>query len=108
VGRGIVYAQRSRTVVAIAVLVEINRRSGNIWAKKFTVVHVRVIINSDGFPWLAVDQSSSSDARPGCKQHFIEERCWARVCGRSLRSYNLIGHALGGALLWPRNLPNGD
>ena len=57
-GRGIAYAQR---VVAIGAEVEIDRRSGKIWARKFTVAHdCGLIINPDGFPRLAVDQGSSS------------------------------------------------
>ena len=39
VGRGIAYAQRSGAVVAIVAEVEIDRRTGKIWAKKFTVAH---------------------------------------------------------------------
>jgi CO/xanthine dehydrogenase Mo-binding subunit len=49
VGRGIAYAQRSGAVVAIVAEVEIDRRSGKIWAKKFTVAHdCGLIINPDG------------------------------------------------------------
>jgi nicotinate dehydrogenase subunit B len=50
-GRGIAYAQHSGTVVAIVAEVEIDRRSGKIWAHKFTVAHdCGLIINPDGFP----------------------------------------------------------
>jgi nicotinate dehydrogenase subunit B len=38
-GRGIAYAQRSGTRVAIVAEVEVDRRSGRIWARKFTVAH---------------------------------------------------------------------
>jgi CO/xanthine dehydrogenase Mo-binding subunit len=38
-GRGIAYAQRSGAVVAIVAEVEIDRRSGKVWARKFTVAH---------------------------------------------------------------------
>jgi CO/xanthine dehydrogenase Mo-binding subunit len=49
VGRGIAYAQRSGAVVAIVAEVEIDRRSGKIWARKFTVAHdCGLIINPDG------------------------------------------------------------
>jgi nicotinate dehydrogenase subunit B len=49
VGRGIAYAQRSGAVVAIVAEVEIDRRTGRIWAKKFTVAHdCWLIINPDG------------------------------------------------------------
>jgi nicotinate dehydrogenase subunit B len=46
---GIAYAQRSGAIVAIVVEVEIDRRSGKIWARKFTVAHdCGLIINPDG------------------------------------------------------------
>ena len=48
-GRGIAYAQRSGAVVAIVADVEINRRTGKVWARKFTVAHdCGLIINPDG------------------------------------------------------------
>jgi nicotinate dehydrogenase subunit B len=48
-GRGIAYAQRSGAVVAIVAEVEIDRRGGKIWAKKFTVAHdCGLIINPEG------------------------------------------------------------
>jgi len=48
-GRGIAYAQRSGAVVAIVAEVEINRRTGKVWARKFTVAHdCGLIINPDG------------------------------------------------------------
>jgi CO/xanthine dehydrogenase Mo-binding subunit len=48
-GRGIAYAKRSGAVVAIIAEVEIDRRSGKIWARKFTVAHdCGLIINPDG------------------------------------------------------------
>jgi CO/xanthine dehydrogenase Mo-binding subunit len=48
-GRGIAYAQRSGAVVAIVAEVEIDRRTGKIWAKKFTVAYdCGLIINPDG------------------------------------------------------------
>jgi nicotinate dehydrogenase subunit B len=51
VGRGIAYAQRSGAVVAIVAEVEIDRRTGKVWARKFTVAHdCGLIINPDGFP----------------------------------------------------------
>src|SRR5882762_9910282 len=49
VGRGIAYAQRSGAVVAIIAEVEIDRRTGKIWARKFTVAHdCGLIINPHG------------------------------------------------------------
>lgn len=48
-GRGIAYAQRNGTRVAIVAEVEIDRGSGKIWARKFTVAHdCGLIINPDG------------------------------------------------------------
>jgi len=48
-GRGIAYAQRSGAVVAIVAEVEIDRSSGKVWARKFTVAHdCGLIINPDG------------------------------------------------------------
>ena len=48
-GRGIAYAQRSGTRVAIVAEVDIDRASGKIWARKFTVAHdCGQIINPDG------------------------------------------------------------
>jgi hypothetical protein len=74
-GRGIAYAQRSSAVVAIVAEVEIDRRTGKIW-RKLTVAHdCGVIINSDGAPWLAVDQERPSVARPGRALRFIEKGC---------------------------------
>jgi nicotinate dehydrogenase subunit B len=45
-GRGIAYAQRSGAVVAIVAEVEIDRRTGKVWAHKFTVAHDCGLINS--------------------------------------------------------------
>jgi CO/xanthine dehydrogenase Mo-binding subunit len=48
-GRGIAYAQRNGSTVAIVAEVDIDRRSGKIWARKFTVAHdCGQIINPDG------------------------------------------------------------
>ncbi len=48
-GRGIAYAQRSGTLVAIVAEVEVERKTGRVWAKKFTVAHdCGLIINPDG------------------------------------------------------------
>ncbi len=38
-GRGIAYSPRNGTIVAIVAEVEVDRRSGKIWARKFTVAH---------------------------------------------------------------------
>ena len=48
-GRGIAYAQRNGTRVAIIAEVEVERSSGRIWARKMTVAHdCGQIINPDG------------------------------------------------------------
>jgi nicotinate dehydrogenase subunit B len=48
-GRGIAYAQRNGTRVAMIAEVETDRRSGKIWVRKFTVAHdCGQIINPDG------------------------------------------------------------
>ncbi len=48
-GRGIAYCQRSGTRVAVIAEVEIDRGSGRIWARRFTVAHdCGLIINSGG------------------------------------------------------------
>jgi nicotinate dehydrogenase subunit B len=48
-GRGIAYAQRNGTRCAVVAEVDIDRASGKIWARKFTVAHdCGQIINPDG------------------------------------------------------------
>jgi nicotinate dehydrogenase subunit B len=48
-GRGIAYAQRGPTRVAVIAEVEVDRPSGKIWARKFTVAHdCGLIINPNG------------------------------------------------------------
>jgi nicotinate dehydrogenase subunit B len=48
-GRGVAYAQRNGTTVAMVAEVDIDRRAGKIWARKFTVAHdCGQIINPDG------------------------------------------------------------
>jgi CO/xanthine dehydrogenase Mo-binding subunit len=48
-GRGFAYAQRNGTKVAVIAQVEVDRSTGKIWAKKFTVGHdCGQIINPDG------------------------------------------------------------
>jgi CO/xanthine dehydrogenase Mo-binding subunit len=48
-GRGIAYAQRNGTRVAVVAEVDVDRASGKIWARKFTVAHdCGQIINPDG------------------------------------------------------------
>jgi nicotinate dehydrogenase subunit B len=38
-GRGIAYAQRGETVVAVVAEIEVSPKDGHIWARKFTVAH---------------------------------------------------------------------
>jgi len=38
-GRGIAYAQRGGTIVAVVAEIEVNRKTGRIWGRKFTVGH---------------------------------------------------------------------
>ena len=48
-GRGIAFAQRGPTRVAMIAEVEVERATGKIWARKFTVAHdCGLIINPDG------------------------------------------------------------
>src|SRR5258705_13088782 len=48
-GRGIAYSQRNGTRVAIVAEIEVDRSTGKIWARKFTVAHdCGQIINPDG------------------------------------------------------------
>ncbi|MBI1776001.1 MAG: xanthine dehydrogenase family protein molybdopterin-binding subunit [Proteobacteria bacterium] len=48
-GRGIGYAQRGGTIVAVVAEVEVERKSGRVWARKFTVAHdCGQIINPEG------------------------------------------------------------
>jgi len=48
-GRGIAYSQRNGTRVAIVAEVDIDRSTGKIWARKFTVAHdCGQIVNPDG------------------------------------------------------------
>jgi CO/xanthine dehydrogenase Mo-binding subunit len=48
-GRGFSYTERNGTVVAMVAEVEVDRRSGRIWAKKFTVAHdCGLVINPKG------------------------------------------------------------
>jgi CO/xanthine dehydrogenase Mo-binding subunit len=48
-GRGIAYAQRGGTIVAAVAEIEVERKSGRIWARKVTVAHdCGLIINPEG------------------------------------------------------------
>jgi len=48
-GRGIAYAQRNGTLVAVVAEIEVERKSGRIWGKKFTVAHdCGLIVNPQG------------------------------------------------------------
>ena len=48
-GRGFSYTERNGTIVAVVADVEVDRRSGRVWAKRFTVAHdCGLIINPRG------------------------------------------------------------
>jgi CO/xanthine dehydrogenase Mo-binding subunit len=48
-GRGIAYAQRGGTLVAVVAEVEVERKTGRIWARKVTVAHdCGLIVNPEG------------------------------------------------------------
>src|SRR6266849_5358523 len=48
-GRGVSYTERNGTIVAVLAEVEVDRRSGRVWAKRFTVAHdCGLIINPKG------------------------------------------------------------
>jgi len=48
-GRGIAYAQRAGTIVAVVADIEVNRKTGRIWGRKFTVAHdCGLIVNPQG------------------------------------------------------------
>jgi len=48
-GRGFSYTERNGTIVAMVAEVEVDRRSGRVWAKRFTVAHdCGLIINPKG------------------------------------------------------------
>jgi CO/xanthine dehydrogenase Mo-binding subunit len=49
VGRGIAYAYRSQTVVAQIAEVEVNRRTGRVWVRRFVCAHdCGLVINPEG------------------------------------------------------------
>jgi nicotinate dehydrogenase subunit B len=48
-GRGIAYAQRGGTIVAVVAEIEVERKTGRIWGRKFTVAHdCGLVINPEG------------------------------------------------------------
>ena len=48
-GRGIAYAQRNGAVLAIVAEVEVDRKTGRVWPRKFTIAHeCGLIVNPDG------------------------------------------------------------
>ena len=48
-GRGIAYAQRGGTIVSAVAQVEVNRDTGRIYVRKFTVAHdCGVVVNPAG------------------------------------------------------------
>ena len=72
-GRGIAYSQRNGTRVAVIAEVEVDRATGKIWARRFTVAHdCGQIINPDG---AGADASRATSCRAS-----------AARCGRRSRS----------------------
>jgi CO/xanthine dehydrogenase Mo-binding subunit len=48
-GRGIAYAYRNQTVVAQIAEVEVNRRTGHVWVKRFVIAHdCGLVVNPEG------------------------------------------------------------
>jgi nicotinate dehydrogenase subunit B len=48
-GRGIAYAQRGGTVVALVAEIEVERKTGRIWARRLTIAHeCGLIVNPEG------------------------------------------------------------
>jgi CO/xanthine dehydrogenase Mo-binding subunit len=48
-GRGIAYAQRGGTIVAVVAEIEVERKTGRIWGRKFTVAHdCGLVVNPRG------------------------------------------------------------
>ena len=48
-GRGIAYAQRGGTIVAVVAEIEVERKTGRIWGRKFTVAHdCGLVVNPEG------------------------------------------------------------
>ena len=63
-GRGFAYVQRHPTRVAIVAEVEVDRSSGRIWARKFTVAHdCGQIINPDGLRQTIIGNVTQSLSR---------------------------------------------
>ncbi len=66
-GRGIAYSQRGGTRVAVIAEVDVDRTTGKIWARKFTVAHdCGLIINPD-----ALTQTHRGQCRPGHQPHAL-------------------------------------
>jgi nicotinate dehydrogenase subunit B len=87
-GRGIAYAQRSGAVVAIVAEVEIDRRSGKVWARKFTVAHdCGLIINPDG-----LNRCIEGNVVQGTSRALSEEVAFdrARVISTDWASYPIL------------------
>ena len=64
VGRGFAYVQRHPTRVAIVAEVEVDRSTGRIWARKFTVAHdCGQIINPDGLRQTIIGNVTQSLSR---------------------------------------------
>jgi nicotinate dehydrogenase subunit B len=87
-GRGIAYAQRSGAVVAIVAEVEIDRHTGKIWPRKFTVANdCGLITNPDG-----LRRCIEGDVVPGTSRALSEEVAFdpTRVTSTDWLSYPIL------------------
>ncbi len=78
-GRGIAYAQRNETVVAVIAEVEVYPADGRVWARKFTVAHdCGLIINPQG-----LKQTVEGNVVQGLSRTLFEE---VRFDGKTVTS----------------------
>jgi nicotinate dehydrogenase subunit B len=91
VGRGIAYAQRSATYVAVIAEVEVDRRSGRVWPRRFIVAHdCGLIINPEG-----LRRCIEGNIVQGASRAIWEEVSFDRSSVTSLdwRTYPILGVA---------------
>ena len=89
VGRGIAYAQRSATYVAVIAEVEVDRRSGRVWPRRFVVAHdCGLIINPEG-----LRRCIEGNIVQGASRAIWEEVSFDRrgVTSLDWRSYPILG-----------------
>jgi nicotinate dehydrogenase subunit B len=86
--RGIAYAQRAGAVVAMVAEVEIDRRTGTVWARKFTVAHdCGLIVNPGG-----LRRSIEGNVVQGTSRALSEEVAFdhAKVTSTDWTSYPIL------------------